>query len=75
MGRRLIFLKKGYSSDTVTGSGKRGDRGLFRVLNEEIMITSATVLAEIADYSKFLQNGTFLKRRTEKNGPEIYLHR
>jgi hypothetical protein len=75
MGRKLIFLKKDYISDTVTGSGKSGDRALFRVRNGEIMMTSATDLAEIADYSKSLQNGTFSKRRTEKNGLEIYLHR
>jgi hypothetical protein len=75
MDRELIFLKKGYISDTVMGSGKRGDRGLFRVRNGAIMISSATVFAEIADYSKFLQNGTFSQRRAKKNGLEICLDR
>jgi hypothetical protein len=39
MGRKLIFLKKGYISDTVMGSGKRGDRGLFKLRNGENMMT------------------------------------
>jgi hypothetical protein len=68
MGRELIFLKKGYKSATVMGSGKRGDRGLFKLRNGEIMITSATVLAEIAAIVNFCKPVHFRSGAPRKTG-------
>jgi hypothetical protein len=50
------------------GSGKRGDRGLFRVRNGEIMITSATDLAEIATIVNFCKTVHFRSDAPRKAG-------